>query len=1057
MITYKKLLLPDAFRMRPLACVIGTLFMSNILLGQTAVAQETESQKTEDESVEIIEVSGIRSTIEGALLEKRASDIITDGISADDLGNFPDLNLGEALQRIPGVQIDRESSRRSASISVRGLPGTYALTTVQGQGIASAAAAGRSANPFGMFDSSIFSGAYVVKSFRSDIQSGGLSANVDLRIKSALKRKDGAIVVRAGSAYEESSENFVPELFVSGAKHFDDGKWGVYGTVSWEKLDFRRDQININGYDALDSAVQVDRSIASQENAVFLYPRELRQISEISDGDRLSLATGFEYNISDEMSFRVDAIYANRDLSAARTNFLIIEPRRSRAQITPIDGLTYVGDTNQVVEDPSKGEIFTLEPTYVLNNYNFDDPTVNIEDRSFPTEEKVYAIYPQFNYETDNFQGRVIGTFSEADNLRGQQQYRMSLRNTGNNSNIRDSNGVTGTFSTGLGNWDNFFFNYDVPDGGLAFNGTGVVSGNTISVNRLSADAPILQGNCSSPTVCERDANGRIVYNQVDPDGRQVVNTLTVSGGGRAAKRSLQSIGADGEYFLEDVGPLTAIKAGALFMKEKGEAARADNSAVGLDFSNFPIDTLGRIIVQSDSITEGNGFFGGSVSGVELDEYYSIDIPELLNAIGSVDQSLNTGNDPLVTDNPFFSGLIPLVQRGPNAISRVRTNNFTSERDSVEAYVMAKFSGEEYDIPVRGNIGLRYVDVSIRGRLTNPSFADTPDSEGAYDAILPSLNVIYDISEDWVANFAYYETFETVDLTEFSPGPTTLVNNIGIENPDDSDDLPNVGNVGVTFTSVDLEPRTSTAYDLGLAWYNRKGSIIGLNYFHKEVEGDIDREVICPTEGVSGIGEVTAEDDSISLSSFSTGALFLDGDTCRIDEGFTGELVRQNRRIKIERNANVGSVIEVDGIEFQMTQNLDFLDGFWANFGFTFNYTYIDFENSTGEVLERVSPETYNLIAYYEEEDYGIRLAYNYRDEYEVEGVTTALAGGRTVGARGQLDLQANYQFGSGWQAKLQLFNLTDENPYEYEFVEALPRRIQYDGRTAKVSIQKRF
>lgn len=80
----------------------------------------------------VIVVSGIRASLEDALEIRRNADVILDGISSDDIGSTPDLNLGEALQRIPGVQINREEERRNALISVRGLPGRFTKTTVQG-------------------------------------------------------------------------------------------------------------------------------------------------------------------------------------------------------------------------------------------------------------------------------------------------------------------------------------------------------------------------------------------------------------------------------------------------------------------------------------------------------------------------------------------------------------------------------------------------------------------------------------------------------------------------------------------------------------------------------------------------------------------------------------------------------------------------------------------------------------------------------------------------------------------------------------------------------------
>ena len=90
----------------------------------------------EADNVEEIVVTGIRGALTNALENRRRSDVIIDGISADDIGSTPDLNLGEALQRIPGVQINRSDDRRDASISVRGLPSEYTRTSVMGQSIA---------------------------------------------------------------------------------------------------------------------------------------------------------------------------------------------------------------------------------------------------------------------------------------------------------------------------------------------------------------------------------------------------------------------------------------------------------------------------------------------------------------------------------------------------------------------------------------------------------------------------------------------------------------------------------------------------------------------------------------------------------------------------------------------------------------------------------------------------------------------------------------------------------------------------------------------------------
>jgi iron complex outermembrane recepter protein len=190
------------------------LVTTAVSLGVVSAAAAQESSDNAGAADDVVVVVGIRAALENALERRRRSDVIEDGISADDVGSTPDLNLGEALLRVPGVQINRESERRDASISVRGLPGRFTKTTVQGQSIASTARGENTGNPFGIFDSSIFNGATVIKSFTADTPSGGLAANVDLRITGALDRKE-QIVARVETGFEETSEAFTPGLFLS--------------------------------------------------------------------------------------------------------------------------------------------------------------------------------------------------------------------------------------------------------------------------------------------------------------------------------------------------------------------------------------------------------------------------------------------------------------------------------------------------------------------------------------------------------------------------------------------------------------------------------------------------------------------------------------------------------------------------------------------------------------------------------------------------------------------------------------------------------------------------
>ena len=108
----------------PLALALGAALLAPMAQAQEAPAQEAAE-------VEEIVVTGIRGALASALNEKRRSNTIVDVINAEDIADFPDANLAESLQRIPGVSIDRENGEGN-SISVRGLGGDFTRVRLNG-------------------------------------------------------------------------------------------------------------------------------------------------------------------------------------------------------------------------------------------------------------------------------------------------------------------------------------------------------------------------------------------------------------------------------------------------------------------------------------------------------------------------------------------------------------------------------------------------------------------------------------------------------------------------------------------------------------------------------------------------------------------------------------------------------------------------------------------------------------------------------------------------------------------------------------------------------------
>lgn len=1008
-----KHLLSKTIKATLLASAAGTVM--SFSMATTAIAQTSDDDNAG--SSEDIIVTGIRSTIDDALKNKRKADVILDGISADDLGNFPDLNLGEALQRIPGVQIDREAARRNATISVRGLPGNFTKTTLMGQNISNPNR--RGSNPFGVFDSAIFNGVDVEKSFTAQSLSGGLAANVNLKLKSALDRRDGSLVVRAKGEYEELPQKLNPGIYASGAKHFNDGKVGVFGTVSYSKQDFRRDAINFTRYERNARNLNV-------AGETHLYVGDIRQFVEESIGDRLSAAAGFEYQPSDNLSFRLDGLFTQRKLDEATQDNIQIQPRLSAGQITSVSGPEFVGN----FDFDRNG---TSEDVFLHRVIEFDDPQVVYGNRDDESLNETYALYPQLNWENDKFKVNVIGTFSKSESATIFNQFDSRILQTGGaTSTSTATNGVTGFLDTGGGDIRDFVLDLDIPEDALQLGGGGygLTSGTGLSAARFN-DATV---------------NNR--------------NLFTVAGFAQGAERDLKAISGDVEYKFSK-GPFVGVKFGGRYEDESADIYRFENSIIGLNINNLD----NSVIVPNAAITSGQGFFNGTAPGFLQDDFLSIDrdrARELLlptsddnltwfRSVNGSNGRLSNPVDFVAVPNPFteFNQSLQNARNGSDARRNFAiAQTFNANRENTELFGMVKYDfNENYDtFPVRGNFGLRYVKTDLSGLAEG----STEAGAGSYEEFLPSANIIADLTEDLVFQAAYYKTFEAFNLAEFNPTPAVI--SPAIPNPDAENPENRAGTLSINESNLGTDPRSSTAFDVGLAWYNRPGSIVGVNFFTKEV---ID--IVRQSTGGSGspfctAGFVNRLDSPEAIAEIGGATPFLDSaGNCRLDTG--GGI---GPRLNLSQFTNTDA-IRVNGIEFQVTQNTDFLDGFWGNFGGTVNYTRTTAESGEGFVLPRVSKNTYNLIGYYETEKFSIRLANNYRSAYNLEAGGTFQGRERQVRARSQLDLSATYNPQKSLQFKVQAFNLNNSLREEFEGFDVLGRRTDYDGRTYTFSVQKRF
>ena len=172
------------------------------------------AQPAETAEVEEVVVTGFRSSLQQALNIKRREAGAVDAILAEDIADFPDQNLAEAIQRLPGVTIDRVNGQ-GTTISVRGLGADFTRTRING--LEAQAASGGSRNrsfDFSMFASELFNSIRVRKTQSAEIEEGSLGSTVDLQTGRPLDFGGGGFnsALSVQGSYNDLSEKTIPRL-----------------------------------------------------------------------------------------------------------------------------------------------------------------------------------------------------------------------------------------------------------------------------------------------------------------------------------------------------------------------------------------------------------------------------------------------------------------------------------------------------------------------------------------------------------------------------------------------------------------------------------------------------------------------------------------------------------------------------------------------------------------------------------------------------------------------------------------------------------------------------
>jgi len=343
---------------------------------------------------------------------------------------------------------------------------------------------------------------------------------------------------------------------------------------------------------------------------------------------------------------------------------------------------------------------------------------------------------------------------------------------------------------------------------------------------------------------------------------------------------------------------------------------------------------------------------------------------------------------------------------------KVREKNYA-------AFASADFEGDWGAMPWKLNLGVRYIRTDITSEALSAQVASITGNPGdptiaivnftdpiplvkrsSYHDWLPSLNFRLNLRDDLVLRASASETLTRPTLTNLRASES-----IGVRPP---------GPGNYTTGNVDLKPYTSKNVDVGLEWYMNDTSYIALAGFYKNVSNFITN-ITVPTE-------------------------------------ILGYPFMQTMPV------NADTAI-IKGAELSFQYTFDHLPAPFDGFGVQLNYTAVDSKQTfdpsiaTGQFAVVGLSDSGNLVLFYEKDRFGIRAAYNWRDEY-LAAIRGEQGEPSTVNAYEQIDLSTNFKLTEHISIFADMTNLTGEKESAWQRYRNRAHWIMDNGRTATLGIR---
>ena len=312
------------FPLSPLALALSTLITG------TVVAQEAPQEK--DDSVEKIEVTGSYvKSLEKAIDIKRTTVGFSDSIVASDIADFPEQNLAEALQRMPGVTIERNKGL-GQRVNVRSLPTEFTFVSINN--LATASGSGGRDVEFDSFASEIIQSVTVKKSPTAADEEGGIAGSVAISTARPFDYDGRQIVASVEGAYNDISEETDPKFSFLASDTM--GDWGALVSFAYSERTNRTDSnsgINFRPLSrfleksgssqwqsdqaadvlARDTGITIADRFDSDETSRVVFIDKVGDRSYLSEQEKWGATASVQYKPSRDFSLTFDSMWSTFD------------------------------------------------------------------------------------------------------------------------------------------------------------------------------------------------------------------------------------------------------------------------------------------------------------------------------------------------------------------------------------------------------------------------------------------------------------------------------------------------------------------------------------------------------------------------------------------------------------------------------------------------------------------------------------------------------------------------------------------------------------------------